>query len=54
MKKVIEVDHEQLGRIRQGALDDEMKGIDPGAFWARAYPDATEIEFVVRQPVQPS
>lgn len=50
MKKIVYVDHEQLGRIRQGALDDEINGLDPGAYWARMYPEATEIEFVVESP----
>lgn len=50
MKVVHYCDHEQFARIREGVLKDEMDGYDPGAYWARIYPGATEVEFVVGPP----
>lgn len=47
MKQVIYVDPAQFADIRLAALEEEMMGLDPGAYWARRYPGATEIEFVV-------
>jgi hypothetical protein len=47
MKKVVYVDPEQFSAIRLAALEEEVMGIDPGAYWAHRYPGATEIEFVV-------
>jgi hypothetical protein len=50
MKQLVYVDHEQLAHIRKQALEDEIMGIDPGAYWKYLYPAATEIEFVVGSP----
>lgn len=50
MKKVMYVDHWQFANIRKAILEDEIRGIDPGAHWARIFPGATELEFVVREP----
>jgi hypothetical protein len=47
MKKVVYVDPSQFAAIRLEAMEDEVNGLDPGASWARLYPGATEIEFVV-------
>lgn len=43
----LEIAPEQFDAIRKQTLEDEMNGLDPGARWARMYPDATEIEFIV-------
>lgn len=50
MKKVLRVEPAQFAEIRRGILEDEIQGIDPGAYWARLYPGATEIQFVVVDP----
>lgn len=47
MKRVVRVDAEMFARIRESIRDDELAGIDPGAYWAKLYPGATEVEFIV-------
>lgn len=47
MKVVHEISPEQYVALRESVLRDEMSGIDPGAYWAKLYPDATEVEFKV-------
>jgi hypothetical protein len=53
MKQIVYVNHGQLAHIRQQALEEEIVGIDPGAYWKALYPAATEIEFIVGRPDQP-
>ena len=50
MKQIVYVEPEQFAQIRRQAIDDELRGIDPGAYWKARYPAATEIEFVVGSP----
>lgn len=48
MKVRHEIDVEQYADLRRSILEDELRGIDPGAWWKKLYPHATEIEIVVR------
>lgn len=54
MKKVLHVDPEQFAEIRRRVMEDEVRGIDPGAYWAKLYPGATELEFIVDWPARPT
>lgn len=47
MKRTVHVDEGQYARIRRQVLEDELHGRDSGAYWARIYPGASSIEFVV-------
>lgn len=48
MKVVHEIDVEQYADLLRSILEDELRGIDPGAWWKKLYPHATEVEFLVR------
>lgn len=47
MKQTVYVDPAQFAAIKLAARDEEIMGIDPGVYWARRYPGATEVEFIV-------
>jgi hypothetical protein len=51
MKRVVTVTPERFAMIRREVMLDELRGVDPGASWARVYPGVTEIEFVVEDPL---
>lgn len=44
------VDAAQFAEIRKQAMQDDLHGLDPGAYWARIFPGVTDIEFVVVDP----
>lgn len=48
MKVRLDADYPMLIAAHLAARDDEINGFDPGAQWAKIFPGATEIEFVVR------
>lgn len=49
MKKTLYVTSEEFDEIRNRAKNEESMGIDPGLYWKALYPEATEIEFVVKK-----
>jgi hypothetical protein len=50
MNKILKVEPDQFANIRKAAMEDEVRGIDPGVSWAAMYPGVTELEFVVVPP----
>jgi len=52
VRKIVKLkSYRELFSIHRQIDEDRSRGIDPGLRWAKQYPEADVIEFVIERPV---